>query len=636
MVKIILILALLQYISNFLFGYKSNILGCGIFGMATNKPENLDVNGVHILGIYNIERGKMSCGLTWDGDIQHGLGFDKLYTDFIVDREIKPKTIPIMFGHTRQPSYGATVTADNAHPFGFGSNKDKTSYGMIFCHNGTLKNHKELAKKYDISLTEDVVKINNIGTSYESTRDKIDSEILGEILYKTKKFHVLSEYVGTAALAWTWIDEPNKLYLWSGASKHTQGSASSVETEERPINVYSKSKNSMFFSSLTNGLTVLGAKPKEDLQIDYNTVYVITDGDFKNAEKYKVSRLQAGQSEAIVYSNYKQNSRLYDKDSWEGVYDYRSNHQVNYKKNKVVNMMSNLHEDKPIKSINEYIGRVYSKSLRYWKNGLVINGIYLYIKGHGFKIIGTTNSEAIKYFNEIKGFPFDFSKGEFDFSNESQITTIPFDSKLISIQFHYFIDGVMLKNLYDYNRFFEMKKNIVSPAKYLNHITLSYGSKHPIISMELDNKETIAILEGQSFTGNVTELGLEKVYYFKEGKLVKWNKREDVSFESIKEIKIELPRKTFNKEIFDSSIKEILEFELVNKEEFYSEITEEEDISFINELVMESFEKHEEELNETIIELTDWNKHDVVKAAIQTLSLITSTLKDFVQNPDKK
>ena len=51
MVKIILILALLQYISNFLFGHKSNILGCGIFGQATNKPENLDVNGVHILGI---------------------------------------------------------------------------------------------------------------------------------------------------------------------------------------------------------------------------------------------------------------------------------------------------------------------------------------------------------------------------------------------------------------------------------------------------------------------------------------------------------------------------------------------------------------------------------------------------------
>ena len=35
---------------------------CGIFGMSTNKVENLDVNAVHILGIFNIERGKMSCG----------------------------------------------------------------------------------------------------------------------------------------------------------------------------------------------------------------------------------------------------------------------------------------------------------------------------------------------------------------------------------------------------------------------------------------------------------------------------------------------------------------------------------------------------------------------------------------------
>jgi glucosamine 6-phosphate synthetase-like amidotransferase/phosphosugar isomerase protein len=131
MIKIILILALLQYIYNFIFGYKSNILSCGIFGQATNKAENLDVNGVHILGIYNIERGKMSCGLSWDGDIQYGIGVDKLYTDFIVDREIKPIKIPIMIGHTRQPSYGFTVTEDNAHPFGFGTSKDGKSYDFL-------------------------------------------------------------------------------------------------------------------------------------------------------------------------------------------------------------------------------------------------------------------------------------------------------------------------------------------------------------------------------------------------------------------------------------------------------------------------------------------------------------------------
>lgn len=191
------------------------------------KLRNLDVNAVHILGIYNIERGKMSCGLSWDGDVQYGLGLDKLYTDFIVDREIKPVKIPIMIGHTRQPSYGMAITRRICSQFGFGTSKDGKSYEMIFCHNGTLKNHKELAKKYDIDLSEKIIKITHGGHEYESTRDKIDSEILGEILYKTKKFHVLSEYIGAAALKRTWVDEPNKLYLWSGASKQTKGSAAS-------------------------------------------------------------------------------------------------------------------------------------------------------------------------------------------------------------------------------------------------------------------------------------------------------------------------------------------------------------------------------------------------------------------------
>jgi hypothetical protein len=133
MVKIILILALLQYISNFLFGYKLNILSCGIFGQATNTPVKLDVSSVNILGIYNIERGKQSCGLTWDGDIQHGIDKDKLYSDFIKNRNIKPKYFPTMFGHTRQSSYGNIVNLDNAHPFGYGISADniKADFGAV-------------------------------------------------------------------------------------------------------------------------------------------------------------------------------------------------------------------------------------------------------------------------------------------------------------------------------------------------------------------------------------------------------------------------------------------------------------------------------------------------------------------------
>jgi hypothetical protein len=642
MVKIILILALLQYIYNFIFGYKSNILNCGIFGMATDKAKNLDVNGVHILGIYNIERGKMSCGLSWDGDVQYGLGFDKLYTDFIIDREIKPTKIPIMIGHTRQPSYGFAITEDNAHPFGFGTSKDGKSYEMIFCHNGTLKNHKELAKKYNINLTEKIQKLSHGGHYYESTRDKIDSEILGEILYKTKKFHILSDYVGAAALAWTWIDEPNKLYLWSGASKQTQGSVVVTEFEERPMNVYCKNENSMFFSSLKDSLTVLGASKKDNLQIDYNTVYIITDGDFANAEKHKVSRLQAGQNERITYNTqYSGHGYVHGEFcDWEDVRISNSS-KVPTDVSTSKNSMFNLQNDKPIHNIEYYKNKIYSKSLRYWENDSLINGVYIYIKNWGFKFAGIDTFTATAYIKIVKGLTFDYKEGTFNFNISNKEGFVPFEKDIKNIQFHYFTNGVLLKTLEDYNRSVILNRNLKSPVKYIDYQILSYISKHPVIDIDSTKTTSVAMFDGKSFTGNITELGFEKIYYFNNGMFVKWVKREDLATKSETPVIIlpgVLESTKYNKDLFDNSVKSIEDFEKDNKEVFDSEITtkELEDENFISELILECFEKHSEDVSETIIELSDWKDNDIVKGALNTLNLINHTLKEFVEKPNKK
>ena len=627
MVKIILILALLQYIYNFIFGYKSNILSCGIFGMSTNKVENLDVNAVHILGIYNIERGKMSCGLSWDGDVQYGLGFDKLYTDFIVDREIKPTKIPIMIGHTRQPSYGMAITEDNAHPFGFGTSKDGKSYEMIFCHNGTLKNHKELAKKYNIDLSEKVKKMSHGGHFYETTRDKIDSEVLGEILYKTKKFHVLSEYIGAAALAWTWIDEPNKLYLWSGASKATQGSVITTETEERPMNVYCKNENSMFFSSLKDSLTVLGASKKDKLQIDYNTVYIITDGDFANAEKHKVSRLQAGQSESVTY-NGKYNRHGYGYEDYCDWEDVRTPNSITVLTdvNTTKNSMINLQNDKPIHPLTYYKNKIYSKSLRYWQNEVLISGIFIYIKNWGFKFVGIDTLGANTCITNIKGLTFNYDTGTFNYNVINKEGYVPFEKNVENIQFHYFINGVLLKTLEDYNRAVILNRDLKAPAKTIDYRILSYISKHPIIDIDSTDR-TSAMFDGKLFTGNTTELGFEKIYYFNNGIFVKWTRREDLI------IKVETPvivlptttnSKLFDEDLFDDSIKAIEDFEKYNEE------------IVISEMILECFEKHAEDISETIIELSDWEDNENVKTAINTLNLINHTLKDFVEKPNIK
>ena len=640
MINLLLLVLILHYLNIFRLGKNrdKSIAFCGIFGMSTNKVENLDVNAVHILGIYNIERGKMSCGLSWDGDVQYGLGFDKLYTDFIIDREIKPTKIPIMIGHTRQPSYGMAITEDNAHPFGFGTSKDGKSYEMIFCHNGTLKNHKELAKKYNIDLSEKVKKMSHGGHSYETIRDKIDSEILGEILYKTKKFHVLSEYVGAAALAWTWIDEPNKLYLWSGASKQTQGSALITEIEERPMNVYCKNENSMFFSSLKNSLTVLGAAKKDDLQIDYNTVYVITDGDFKNAEKHKVSRRKVGQSEAIANNyrgNYKNYYNVYEEDycDWEDMRTPKINITTPTKVDIEKHLMINLQNDKPLKPIADYGNKIYSKSLRYWDRNTLINGIYIYIKNWGFKFAGNDIFTADKYVKNIKGLTFNCETGYFNFDMSKQQGFIPFEKNIDNVQFHYFIDGVLLKTIEDYNRAIIIQKI----SKPIDYETLSHISKHPIIDMSITNTKSTAMLEGKVFTGNITELGFEKVYYFNNGILVKWVKREDLT------TKVETPviilpstteSKLFDKDLFDNSIKSIEKFENNIESNIVDDKLEEE--LFIQDLVLECFEKHSEDLSETIIELSDWKDNEIVKNALNTLNLINHTLKDFVEKPNKK
>lgn len=642
MVKIILILALLQYISNFLFGYKSNALSCGIFGMATNKPENLDVNGVHILGIYNIERGKLSCGLSWDGDVQYGLGLDKLYTDFIIDREIKPIKTPIMIGHTRQPSFGMAITEDNAHPFGFGTSKDGEGYEMIFCHNGTLKNHKELALKYNIDLTEKVEKTTYSGSTYTIPRDKIDSEILGEILYKTKRFHVLSDYVGAAALAWTWIDQPNKLYLWSGASKHTKGSALNNETEERPMNVYCKNENSMFFSSLKNSLTVLGASKKDDLQIDYNTVYIITDGDFANAEKHKVSRKKSGQNnEVVVTVNHNKYDKRYSEYcDWEGFVDKRV-HTTNVNKNILGNKQTssiNIINEKTLIPIADYKNKIYFKNLRYYQADDFINGIYIYIKNWGFKLAGINLESSIRYVENIKGKTFNYIEGTFNFTLQDNNLVAPFKKTSNSLQLHYFVDGVMLRSLEDYNQALVLKTHVKAQDKYINHVTLSYMSKHPIINPSSTLDEPLALLDGSLFTGNIVELGFEKVYYFDKGSLTKWLKREDIKVNDVNPVII-LPsvnnktEASFDKELFDNTIAAITKLEKEIENLPNSDITD--DIT-IRDMITEAFEKHAEDVSETLIELDDWKENEIVKGAIDTLKLISHTLKDFVEIPNKK
>ena len=166
---------------------------CGIFAWSGKDPKKFNKDKFDKLGIFNIDRGKDSCGVSFDGEVYYGLNTEKLYSKFIVNREIKPLKYPVVIGHTRQASVGNIVNERNAHPFGFGNNSEG-NYEFVGCHNGTLYNHKDLASTFKIDTAE-TIKVqsdHNPNGFYESVRQKIDSEILLEIIYKTKNFKVLS------------------------------------------------------------------------------------------------------------------------------------------------------------------------------------------------------------------------------------------------------------------------------------------------------------------------------------------------------------------------------------------------------------------------------------------------------------
>jgi predicted glutamine amidotransferase len=510
---------------------------CGIFGNITKTVNQLDVSSFNILGIFNIERGKNSCGITYDGEIFHGLEKDKIYSDFIKKRQIKPKLTPTLFGHTRAASLGSIVNEYNAHPFGFGDYKD--GFEFIGVHNGTLRNHKELAGKYGIELKQKVTKTSE-SHSWDVEREKIDSEILLEILYKTKSYNVLNEYIGGAALIWTWPEQPNKVYFWSGASKKAAEDSEDKMFEERPLFAYIKGKNNMFLSSLEESLYAIGGVDENVGQIAYNTVYCVTDGNFSLAEKIQVSRRKASQEEKVIsYVNkvrgfhyHEDYEDYYSKGGYPSNYPSRSSsHNKAFdsvKDNANSNLSLNIFEEKPLKPVSEYGSQVYFNKLRYWRNGHLINGIYIYVKEWGFKYIGENATDSDALLDRVKGFR--FIDGEFDYLQKFKtIGTIPYGLGDQKIQKYYFIDGVNLRTYLDYSVCLGKRKEINNSSIYISYTEMSYMSKNPLISLNNKDASNFISEDGKLYSGTFSPLGSEKIYSVNSGNLVKVEQRKDIA-----------------------------------------------------------------------------------------------------------
>lgn len=559
--KIILILLFAHYLQLYIVKPKQNILNCGIYAWAGKDVKQFNPDKFNILGIFNIERGKDSCGITYDGEIYTGIGKDKLYSDFILEREIKPVKYPVVIGHTRQASWGNTVNAQNAHPFGFGNNKD--GFEFLGVHNGTLYNDGVLAKKYNVETREEKITINAHGTKTYEYRSKIDSEILLEIIYNSKNFDVLAEYNGGAALVFTNTNEPNVIYVWKGASKDYNYAAQPVK-EERPLCYYKENKNSLYISSLANSLLAIGGKlNKTVFTFNENTIYKITDGDISNAIQIKIDREGATQKKEVLTTTYGHTSsikprskdyydsfdhRAYD-DCWEwdeNLGDYKlitptprtiipNPNIIGNTNNKVISTVKvpNIYTELLLHNQNEYGGRTYFNKLRFWKNGHLLSGIYTFIKGYGYYRLDEENVEKAnsalislvgvpfidKYFN------FSLTKEGIDISHPEIQKTIPFKTlDDCNFNIHYFIQGVKIENSLDFKITYNQNRNMIISNKNIDFIVLSEIATHPIIDLNVTSKSTD--YQGITFrsklvTDTISPLGSEKRYIIENGNLKK-------------------------------------------------------------------------------------------------------------------
>jgi hypothetical protein len=297
MYNAILIVMLINTILNYVF--KRNIranLNCGIFAWTGTSSDKFSPFMFNVLGVYNDTRGGDSTGVYFNrGDIR-GIHTESRYETLVKNHKLhttlKPGKWPIVIGHCRKASVG-TINEINIQPALIRDASKSNKLVYVQAHNGTITNHKDLAKKYNISVTA----------------EESDSITLSKLI-ATEGFKILSEYEGSAALIMHFIKEPNVLYAFHGQSKNYN-----ILTEERPLHYLNIKGSGTYISSESAPLEFIGNGAKAT-QFKFNVLYKLVGDTVEEIQK--IEREKAVLKEYKGTSNYVPRSYNYyeELDEW--------------------------------------------------------------------------------------------------------------------------------------------------------------------------------------------------------------------------------------------------------------------------------------------------------------------------------
>lgn len=302
---------------------------CGQLGYSSSNS-NFDLDKIKLLAVWNsLERGVDATGLY---SPKNGLKTTLLRgSEYVMSNDFNIVPDKILMAHFRAATIGNKNDIKNVHPF--------VRNNYVLQHNGTLTNHNDLLKKYDL----------------EYYKYSVDSDIICGAIAKSNNIPiVLSEINGPAAIIIHDKNVENTLYVYRNA--------------DRPL--YKGYYNgSMYISSIENSLKLINCLNIK--LFDENVLYTIKDGLIKHKEKI----VSKPYKQPAPLNNFTSNTVIYESylalGSWiKSLYDitYKNQNNLFLKKNNYYYVEKTINKDsivvycpKQKKQINTSIS-VFDKS----------------------------------------------------------------------------------------------------------------------------------------------------------------------------------------------------------------------------------------------------------------------------------